>query len=69
MAHFIIKQKSNLDEMQIGDKVPESDFSIMTPKGVFVQLQHIEEEENETPCADKDKECTRRWIDSISDCC
>ncbi len=25
--------------------------------------------ENETPCADKDKECTRRWIDSISDCC
>ena len=26
-------------------------------------------EENETPCAPKDKECTRRWIDSISDCC
>ena len=49
MAHFVIKQKSILDELNIGDKVPESDFSIMTPKGVFVQLQHIEEEESETP--------------------
>ena len=23
----------------------------------------------ETPCADNDKTCTRRWIDSFSDCC
>jgi len=22
-----------------------------------------------TPCADNDKACTKRWIDSISDCC
>lgn len=49
MSHFIVKQKSKLQEMQIGDKVPESDFSIMTPDGVFVQLQHIEEEGAETP--------------------
>lgn len=49
MAHFIIKQKSNLDEMKVGDKVPESDFSIMTPNGIFVQMEHIEEEENESP--------------------
>ena len=26
--------------------------------------------ETETPvCADKDSACTKRWIDSISDCC
>ena len=23
----------------------------------------------ETPCADNDKACTKRWIDSFSDCC
>ena len=23
----------------------------------------------ETPCAENDKACTRRWIDSFSDCC
>ena len=23
----------------------------------------------ETPCKDDDKACTRRWIDSFSDCC
>lgn len=23
----------------------------------------------ETPCADDDKACTKRWIDSFSDCC
>jgi len=28
------------------------------------------EAETETPvCADKDSACTKRWIDSISDCC
>jgi hypothetical protein len=23
----------------------------------------------ETPCAEKDTACNRRWIDSLSDCC
>jgi hypothetical protein len=23
----------------------------------------------ETPCADKDTACNRRWIDAFSDCC
>jgi len=23
----------------------------------------------ETPCKDDDKACTKRWIDSFSDCC
>jgi hypothetical protein len=25
--------------------------------------------ENEVPCDTSDKACTRRWIDSFSDCC
>jgi hypothetical protein len=25
--------------------------------------------QTETPCADNDKACTKRWIDSFSDCC
>ena len=25
--------------------------------------------QTETPCADDDKACTKRWIDSFSDCC
>ena len=32
-------------------------------------ITESKQEEKETPCAPKDKECTRRWIDSISDCC
>jgi len=49
MSYFRIKQKSKLDDMHVGEHIPESDFSIMTPNGVFVQLQHFEEEEQETP--------------------
>jgi hypothetical protein len=33
-------------------------------------LETIQPAETETPvCADNDKACTKRWIDSISDCC
>lgn len=49
MSHFVIKQKSKLGEMDVGATIPESDFSIMTPDGVFVQLKHIEEDEVEVP--------------------
>jgi len=27
------------------------------------------QQQAETPCAENDKACTRRWIDSFSDCC
>ena len=27
------------------------------------------QQQTETPCADDDKVCTKRWIDSFSDCC
>ena len=33
-------------------------------------LETTQPAETETPvCADNDKACTKRWIDSISDCC
>jgi len=49
MSHFIVKNKTKLQDMNLGDKVPESDFSIMTPEGIFVQLEHIDDEEDITP--------------------
>lgn len=33
-------------------------------------LETTKPAEKETPvCADNDKDCTKRWIDSFSDCC
>ena len=30
--------------------------------------EEVAEVQTETPCKDNDKACTRRWIDSLSDC-
>jgi hypothetical protein len=49
MSHFIVKQKTKLEQVELGAQIPESDFSIMTPEGTFVQLQHVETEEGEAP--------------------
>ena len=32
-------------------------------------LETTKPAETVTPCADEDKACTKRWIDSFSDCC
>ena len=32
-------------------------------------LETTQPAENEVPCDTSDKACTRRWIDSFSDCC
>ena len=32
-------------------------------------LETTQPAETVTPCADNDNACTKRWIDSISDCC
>lgn len=32
-------------------------------------LETTKPTESVTPCADEDKVCTKRWIDSFSDCC
>jgi len=47
------------------------------PKGEYImddtkevkQIEEVKEEiQPEMPCKDEDKACTRRWIDSLSDC-
>ena len=45
MSHFIIKAISDLETLPVGSKIEESDYSIMTPTGKFVQMQYIETEE------------------------
>ena len=45
MGHFVVKSIKNLDEVQLGDVIQESDFSTLTEKGNFVQLEYIEGED------------------------
>ena len=51
MGYFTIKAKSNLDEMEIGSKITESDFSILTQKNNFVQMEY-HDDEDESPAYD-----------------
>lgn len=41
MGHFVVKTKINLEEVSIGQKIEESDFSTLTPSGHFVQMEYI----------------------------
>lgn len=43
-GHFKIKSKVNLDQAEVGQVIPESDFCTLTQSGAFVQLEYIEEE-------------------------
>lgn len=45
MSHFTIKSKINLDELNVGEKIEESDFSILTQNNTFVQMQFHEDED------------------------
>jgi len=45
MSHFTIKAKSYLDDLNVGDRIEESDFSILTQKNCFVQMEYHEAEE------------------------
>ena len=42
MGHFVVKSKTNLDSLNIGDIINESDFASLTPEGNFVQLEYID---------------------------
>lgn len=46
MGFFTVKSKINLNEVQVGDKIFESDYSFITEENNFVQLQYHEEEES-----------------------
>ncbi len=45
MGHFLVKAKTNLKDVKIGDRINESDFSSLTDDGDFVQFEYIEEED------------------------
>lgn len=44
--HFVVSNKVKLDELELGYKIPTSDYASVTPQGNFVQLKYIEEEDN-----------------------
>lgn len=43
MGHFVVKSKVNLDDVQLGQKFEESDFSTLTPQGNFVQMEYVDD--------------------------
>lgn len=49
MGKFIVKKITNVDDLKDGDEIPESDFATMTPKGNFLQLGYIEDDEKLEP--------------------
>jgi SpoVK/Ycf46/Vps4 family AAA+-type ATPase len=44
MAHFTVKKITNLTELKLGDILPESDYSAVTPDNRFVQLEYCADE-------------------------
>lgn len=44
-GYFTVKSKLKLDDLEIGHKISESDYSTLTPDGNFVQLQYHESTE------------------------
>jgi SpoVK/Ycf46/Vps4 family AAA+-type ATPase len=46
MGHFIVNKITNLDQVKLGDRIDESDFSTLTDSGNFVQLKYIEDEDH-----------------------
>jgi len=51
-------------QANLGDLATEAMIASIPAKPIQPQQQA-----ETTPCADNDKACTKRWIDSFSDCC
>ena len=47
MGHLKCIAGTNLNEIKLGEKIDESDFSTLTDNGVFVQFSYVEDEEKE----------------------
>lgn len=45
MGYLQLKGKTKLDEMNLGDRLEESDFSALTDSNFFCQFEYVEEEE------------------------
>jgi AAA+ superfamily predicted ATPase len=48
-GHFRVEKVTDLNKAAVGDFIPESDYSTLTPEGKFVQLKYIEVEKNPEP--------------------
>ena len=44
-GYFTVKSKLMLDELEVGTRISESDYSTLTPSGAFVQLEYHESDE------------------------
>lgn len=50
MGHLLLKSKTKIDDLPVGARIEESDWSTLTEAGNFVQFEYIEdEEEDATP--------------------
>lgn len=45
MGHLKLKAKTKLDDMQLGERLEESDFSSLTDSGHFCQFEYVDEDE------------------------
>lgn len=45
MSHFVVKKITAINELKIGDEIPESDYSAITPDNKFLQLEYKETED------------------------
>jgi SpoVK/Ycf46/Vps4 family AAA+-type ATPase len=45
VGFFKVKSKTNLNNIEVGHRIEESDFSTLTDSGEFVQLEYVEEDE------------------------
>lgn len=45
MSHFVVKKITAISELKIGDEIPESDYSAITPDNKFLQLEYKETED------------------------
>jgi len=45
MGYLTLKAKTKLDDLNIGDRIEESDFSSLTDSGYFHQFEYIDEDE------------------------
>lgn len=44
MSHFIVKKITDLSTSKVGDVLPESDYSAVTPDNKFVQLEYVKDD-------------------------
>ena len=62
---FNYAQKAKGSKMEKQDNLSDLAHEAMVASIPAKPIQ----QQTETPCADDDKVCTKRWIDSFSDCC